>query len=122
MVNMPVACPGEISQVQFHRTIQPPLLRNPERGRKNGHLGYFSVTCRPIRRLNGQRSDTDENPDRRGANSAAFGEPGRARVELTVLKPTEFFGEMRAAAPSERPEEWLQSREGVSFGFVKRMS
>jgi hypothetical protein len=119
MVNMPVACPSEISQVQFHRTIQPPLLRNPEQGRKSGHLGYFSVTCRPIRRLNGQRSDTDENPDRRGANSAAFGEPDRARGELTVLKPTESFGEMRAAAASERPEEWLQKPRGVSFGFVK---
>jgi hypothetical protein len=38
--------------VQFHRTIQPQLLRNPEQGRKSGHLGYFfgyfSVTCRPI--------------------------------------------------------------------------
>jgi hypothetical protein len=45
---MLAARPGEIPQVQFHRTIQPPLLRNPEQGRKSGHLGYFSVTCRPI--------------------------------------------------------------------------
>jgi hypothetical protein len=31
---MRVARPGEISKVQFHRTIQPPQLRNPEQGRK----------------------------------------------------------------------------------------
>jgi hypothetical protein len=54
MVNMLVARPGEILQMQFRRTLRPPLLRNPEQGRKSGHFGYFSMTCGLLSRLNGR--------------------------------------------------------------------
>jgi hypothetical protein len=116
MVNMRVARPGEISKVQFHRTIQPPQLRNPEQGRKERTPWLF------FRDLPAHFVDSTANdpiPTRIlsgvGANSAAFGKSGRARGELTVLKPTESFGEMRAAAPSECPEEWLQKPRGGEF-------